>query len=146
MNNLRRLFLHKTAAVIPTLLLFGAVLVVLPGTSTAEETREEIKAATSQERGIVDSVQEDALIISDSLVSLDSSVLLYDRYGNRTNPATFKTGDEVLVTSVEDEAAGEQRIVSISLTKNTRQNRPSSAPPEKKPNQEIRKVNGVWTN
>ncbi|XOF32936.1 MAG: hypothetical protein ACL93V_13075 [Candidatus Electrothrix sp. YB6] len=144
MNNLRILFLQKTAAVISPLLLFGAVMVVLPGRSTAEEPETEV--ATAEETGTVDSVQNNAVIISDSFVPVNSSVLLYDQYGKRTELSSFEAGDQVLVTSVEDEVSGEQRIVSVSLMKNTRQNSPSSERPEKKPNQEIKLKNGVWKN
>jgi hypothetical protein len=94
----------------------------------------------------VDSIQDNAFIISDSVVLLNSSVLLYDQDGNRTELSSFKVGDQVFITSVEDEATGEQRILSISLMKNTRQNSISSDQPEKKSNQEITLENGIWKN
>ena len=144
MNNLRILFLQKTAAVIPTLLLFGAVMIMSPEKSTAEEAEAEV--ATTEATGTVDSVQDNAVIISDSFVPVNSSVLLYDQYGKKTELSSFEAGDQVLVTSVDDEVSGEQRIMSVSLMKNTRQNSTSSNQSEKKSNQMLRKVNGVWTN
>ena len=115
-----------------------------PEKSTAEEAEAEV--ATTEATGTVDSVQDNAVIISDSFVPVNSSVLLYDQYGKKTELSSFEAGDQVLVTSVDDEVSGEQRIMSVSLMKNTRQNSTSSNQSEKKSNQMLRKVNGVWTN
>ncbi len=147
MNRLRIFFLRRPAAVLSALVLFGIVTVMLPGYGIAEEPEPEVvKAEETEELATVDSVQDNAFVLSDSVVPLNSSVLLYDRYGNRTEQSSFKVGDQVIVTSVEDDAAGEQRIVSIRLKKSTGKNSTSSERPATKPNHVIKKVDGVWTN
>ncbi|MCI5164857.1 MAG: hypothetical protein D3903_01905 [Candidatus Electrothrix sp. GM3_4] len=147
MNRLKILISKKTAAVLSALVFFGIIMVMLPGYGIAEEAETEVvKAEETEELSIVDSVQENAFVLNDSVVLLKRSISLYDRYGNRTERSAFKVGDQVIVTSVEDEESGEQRIVSIRLTKSNGQKSTSPDQPTMKENQVIKKMNGVWTN
>lgn len=144
MNRLKILISKKTVAVLSVLVFFGIITIMLPGYGTAEETETEVEG--TEELSIVDSVQENAFVLNDSVVLLDRSISLYDRYGNKTEQSAFKVGDQVIVTSVENEESGEQQIVSIRLTKSNGQKSTSSDQPTTKGNQVIRKMNGVWTN
>ncbi len=147
MNRLKILISKKNATVLSVLVFFGIITVMLPGYGLAEESETEVvKAEETEELSIVDSVQKNAFVLSDSVVLLDRSIFLYDRYGNRTEQSAFKVGDQVIVTSVENEESGKHRIVSIRLTKSNGQNSTSSDQSTTKGNQVIRKMNGVWTN
>jgi len=147
MNGLRVRIVKKIATILSVGVFWGIIMVMLPGYGVAdEEETESVKVEETEELGTVDSVQDNIFVISDSVVLLNRSIALYDRYGNRTGQSAFKVGNQVIVTSVEDEEAGEQRIVSIRLTKGTGQNTRSSDQSTATQDQVIRKVDGVWTN
>ncbi len=147
MNRLKIFISKKTVAVLSALMLFGVITVMLPGYGTAEEDEPEfVKAEKTEELSTVDAVQKNAFVINDSVVLLDRSIPLYDRYGNRAGQNSFKVGDQVIVTSIEDEESSDHRIVSIRLAKNNEQNNTSSEQPTTNQDQVIKKVNGVWTN
>ncbi len=147
MNRLKRFLSKKTAAVLSVLMLFAVIAIMLPGYGTAEEDESEVvKAEKTEELSTVDAVQKNAFVINDSVIPLDRSIPLYDRYGNRTGQNAFKVGDQVVVTSIEDEESSDHQIVSIRLAKNNEQNNTSSDQPTTNQDQAIKKVNGVWTN
>ncbi len=147
MNKMKNFISKKTAATLSALILFAVIIGMLPAYGAAEESEPEIvKVEETEELSIVDAVQENSFVISDSVVLLNRSISLHDRYGNRTGQNAFKVGDQVIVTSIEDEGSSDQRIVSIRLAKNNEQNNTSSDQPTTNQDQVIKKVNGIWTN
>ncbi len=145
MNSLNIYLPARYVAAALALIFFGAVLAIGPANAAAKKAKTEMKESAetkkNEQAGIVDSIMEDGFVINDSVVQLTKSILFYDQDGKTAKKEIFKVGDEVLVTSVEDES-GEQRIVSITRTKQ----KESSAQQKARAPQDIKKVNGVWTN
>ena len=109
MNRLKMFIAEKTAAVLRAAVIFGLVTVLFPGYTSAQEDESEMvqKAEETEELATVDSVQENAFVLNDSVVLLDRSILLYDRYGNRKEQSAFKVGDQVKIKSMRKSAAVE---------------------------------------
>ena len=123
------------------------LVLMFPHYSGAEK-EEPAQKTTVEKTGIVDSVHKDGLVINDSKLLLDNSIVLYDKYRNRTNQSSFKEGDHVIVTSLEDEQSSNRRVLSVRLAKQGigQESNGDSASGKEKPSQVIKKVNGVWTN
>lgn len=100
---------------------------------------EEAPVTTEEHAGTVDAVHDNSLVINDSTVALNDSILLQDQGGDRMKGSEFKVGDEVLVVMAEDEKAGTWNTVSITRKKGHTSS-VSQSP------QEIHKVDGVWRN
>lgn len=123
------------------------LVLIFPHYSNAEK-EEPVQETTVEKTGIVDSVHEDGLVINDSKLLLDSSIALYNQYKSRIDQSSFKEGDQVIVTSVENEQASKQRVLSVRLAKQGRGQERNNDPESerRKPSQVIKKINNVWTN
>jgi len=141
----------RSSIVMAVLVLWGLFSFLSPASahraSSAKE-REAVETKTVERKGTVDSVAEDSMVINDSDISLDGSVKLYDQYGNSAKADMFAQGDEVTVAFAEDEEAGTEAIVFIKLAKKSSGsgNNASSEQPDTESSQELKKVDGVWTN
>ncbi|MCI5221453.1 MAG: hypothetical protein D3924_01920 [Candidatus Electrothrix sp. AR4] len=147
MNSLKLHFSWKHAAITSIAALLGIFMPQINAVAAKKIEAEQIVATKTIERpGTVDSVGKESFIINDMVVRLKDSVLLYDQHGKKAYWKSFQIGDQVTITSFEDEAVGTLQTVSISRTQAGKPEKQSSNQKKTKRKQTLHKVNGVWTN
>lgn len=105
----------------------------------------EAKAETKKLAGTVDAVYDDHLVINDSSILLDGSVLFYKESGGKMSGSEFRVGDQVAIVLTENEALGNLQIVSVTRTKGSSGKDADSSTTSSQ--QIIRQdADGVWRN
>jgi hypothetical protein len=143
MNGLKR---YRDGAAALAMIALGAVAIPADYAAAEENAAEAAPVESEQHTGTVDALYDDRLVINDSSIPLNSSILLYNEGGGRMSANEFRVGDAVAVTVVKDEAASKRKVVSITRTKGASGEAHSSGQQTEQSGQRIKQVDGVWIN